>query len=68
VGYRQVWEYLSGQTNKETMEERAIAATRQFAKRQYTWLRSECPEIWFDAVSPNIYNEVLKKLAMSTIL
>ena len=40
VGYRQVWEYLEGKTDKETMRERAVAATRQLAKRQMTWLRS----------------------------
>jgi tRNA dimethylallyltransferase len=40
VGYRQVWEYLEGRTDKATMRERAIVATRQLAKRQLTWLRS----------------------------
>jgi tRNA dimethylallyltransferase len=40
VGYRQVWQYLNGKINKEEMEEKAIAATRQLAKRQLTWLRS----------------------------
>ena len=39
VGYRQVWAYLSGEINHDTMVERAVAATRQLAKRQYTWLR-----------------------------
>ena len=40
VGYRQVWEYLDGQSTKEEMLEKGIAATRQLAKRQMTWLRS----------------------------
>jgi tRNA dimethylallyltransferase len=40
VGYRQVWEYLSGEYSYEAMVQRAIAATRQLAKRQLTWLRS----------------------------
>jgi tRNA dimethylallyltransferase len=40
VGYRQVWEHLSGSVDHATMVTRAIAATRQLAKRQYTWLRS----------------------------
>jgi tRNA dimethylallyltransferase len=40
VGYRQVWEMLEGETNEKTMRERAIAATRQLAKRQLTWLRA----------------------------
>lgn len=40
VGYRQVWEYLEGQTDHATMVSKALAATRQLAKRQLTWLRS----------------------------
>ena len=40
VGYRQAWEYLEGKTDQATMRERAVAATRQLAKRQMTWLRS----------------------------
>ena len=39
VGYRQIWEYLEQECDKNTMEEKAIAATRQLAKRQMTWLR-----------------------------
>ncbi|MEK5768695.1 tRNA dimethylallyltransferase, partial [Acinetobacter schindleri] len=39
VGYRQAWEYLDGQGDADTFRERAIAATRQLAKRQTTWLR-----------------------------
>jgi tRNA dimethylallyltransferase len=40
VGYRQVWEYLEGRFDEETLKEKAVAATRQLAKRQLTWLRS----------------------------
>ncbi|HEY6820387.1 MAG TPA: tRNA (adenosine(37)-N6)-dimethylallyltransferase MiaA [Burkholderiales bacterium] len=40
VGYRQVWDYLEGRSAEPAMRERAIAATRQLAKRQLTWLRS----------------------------
>jgi tRNA dimethylallyltransferase len=40
VGYRQVWEYLAGRYDKETLTEKAVTATRQLAKRQLTWLRS----------------------------
>ncbi len=39
VGYRQGWEWLSGQVTREQFRERAITATRQLAKRQITWLR-----------------------------
>ncbi len=40
VGYRQVWEYLEGRTDYSTMVEKGIVATRQLAKRQFTWLRN----------------------------
>jgi tRNA dimethylallyltransferase len=40
VGYRQVQEYLAGEYDRKTMIEKAVAATRQLAKRQLTWLRS----------------------------
>jgi tRNA dimethylallyltransferase len=40
VGYRQVWAFLDGQTGRDEMRSAAIAATRQLAKRQMTWLRS----------------------------
>ena len=39
VGYRQAWSYLAGDLSYDEMIERAIIATRQLAKRQYTWLR-----------------------------
>lgn len=39
VGYRQVWQYLDGTVNASQMREQGVAATRQLAKRQLTWLR-----------------------------
>ena len=40
VGYRQAWQHLEGECTLTEMRSRAIAATRQLAKRQTTWLRS----------------------------
>lgn len=40
VGYRQAWSHLDGETTQEAFREQGIAATRQLAKRQLTWLRS----------------------------
>jgi tRNA dimethylallyltransferase len=40
VGYRQVWNYLEGEYDRDALREMGIAATRQLAKRQLTWLRS----------------------------
>jgi len=48
VGYRQAWRHLAGDTDARLFREQAIAATRQLAKRQLTWLRGR-PELrWLD--------------------
>jgi tRNA dimethylallyltransferase len=44
VGYRQAWGHLDGTYDRATLREKGIAATRQLAKRQLTWLRS-LPEV-----------------------
>ncbi|MGB4860474.1 MAG: tRNA (adenosine(37)-N6)-dimethylallyltransferase MiaA, partial [Dokdonella sp.] len=49
VGYRQAWEFLDGAVDADTFRYRAIAATRQLAKRQITWIRSELDARCFDA-------------------
>lgn len=48
VGYRQAWEHLDGHATVEAFGDRAIAATRQLAKRQLTWLRGQLDARWFD--------------------
>jgi tRNA dimethylallyltransferase len=40
VGYRQAWSFLAGEITREELREKGIAATRQLAKRQLTWLRA----------------------------
>lgn len=40
VGYRQIWEYLEGRLPKSELRDRIVFATRQYAKRQLTWLKS----------------------------
>lgn len=49
VGYRQLWQHLEGVCDLSTARELAVIATRQLAKRQYTWLRAEPGAVW---VSP----------------
>jgi tRNA dimethylallyltransferase len=48
VGYRQAWRHLDGATDATEFRAEAIAATRQLAKRQLTWLRGEIDARWFD--------------------
>ena len=63
VGYRQVWQYLDGQLGYEQMVDKAIAATRQLAKRQLTWLRSMPNVRKFDCLNKDLADEVLKALS-----
>jgi len=46
VGYRQMLKYLSGEYSYAEMVHSGIVATRQLAKRQYTWLRAESDGQW----------------------
>ena len=68
VGYRQVWHYLDGGMDYREMTQRGIVATRQFAKRQLTWLRSEADAIRFDALNPFLLDLVIERLRGSEIL
>ncbi|GAL38149.1 tRNA dimethylallyltransferase [Vibrio maritimus] len=49
VGYRQMWEFLDGESTLDDAIFRGICATRQLAKRQITWLRSWDDLVWLDS-------------------
>jgi tRNA dimethylallyltransferase len=58
VGYRQVWETLGGEASAATLEARGIAATRQLAKRQLTWLRAMPQVERFDCLRADLAQAV----------
>ncbi|GFO74558.1 tRNA dimethylallyltransferase [Bathymodiolus platifrons methanotrophic gill symbiont] len=60
VGYRQVWSYLDGEINVEEMQELGIIATRQLAKRQFTWLRRETDAFTFYTEEGHVFERVLE--------
>ncbi len=62
VGYRQMWQYLSGELNLQEMRAKAVAATRQLAKRQLTWLRGWQNVTWLDTFNTENTNIVLKAI------
>ena len=62
VGYRQVWEFLDGDIDYTEMIERGIIATRQLAKRQFTWLRSEPALALLDSLDGRLRDKALKYL------
>lgn len=62
VGYRQIWSYLHGECDVATMTEKGIAATRQLAKRQFTWLRRETDALHLDSNSPDLVDFALTEI------
>lgn len=62
VGYRQVLEYLQGDYDVQTLREKGIAATRQLAKRQLTWLRHWNDVLYYDSQKSTFTNEIMAKI------
>jgi tRNA dimethylallyltransferase len=65
VGYRQVWAYLHGEYDKATMIDKGIAATRQLAKRQFTWLRREIDAITLETGQADLLESALAHIKIS---
>ena len=62
VGYRQIWRYLDKEYAWPEARSRALAATRQLAKRQLTWLRGEAGVERLDAFSKNLAGDVARRI------
>jgi tRNA dimethylallyltransferase len=62
VGYRQAWTFLAGRCGLDEAKEKAVAATRQLAKRQLTWLRRRQSAIWLDSVDPRVASMAIDAL------
>jgi tRNA dimethylallyltransferase len=65
VGYRQLWKFLSGQSGLEDSKKQALAATRQLAKRQLTWLRRRERARWVDSAQTDPTLAVVHALSAS---
>lgn len=65
VGYRQFWHYLSGDCSLDEAGDRALFATRQLAKRQITWLRSETDVFLVDPLERGAIDAISGYLAQS---
>lgn len=59
VGYRQTWQYLDGDYDRKTLRDKGIAATRQLAKRQLTWLRAMPERIVIDCLTPDAPAQIM---------
>ncbi len=62
VGYRQAWAYLDGEIDLTTLREQGLAATRQLAKRQHTWLRSWPGVVELDCLSADLEAQALAQV------
>jgi tRNA dimethylallyltransferase len=59
VGYRQAWRHLEGACDHDEMVRTAVVATRQLAKRQFTWLRRETGAEWLESTRPDLVDAAL---------
>lgn len=66
VGYRQVWAWLDQPGPMEALANAGIAATRQLAKRQLTWLRSDPGRVVIDCLAPDCADQVARHLISSS--
>ncbi|PTY35920.1 tRNA (adenosine(37)-N6)-dimethylallyltransferase MiaA [Saccharospirillum sp. MSK14-1] len=62
VGYRQMWQYLSGELEYRQMTAAGIAATRQLAKRQLTWMRGWEGLNWLDSQADDLFDQARQRL------
>jgi len=67
VGYRQAWEYLDGEYDFATLRDKGIAATRQLAKRQLTWLRAMPERIVVDCLDQNAAAQVVQQVQQALV-
>ena len=68
VGYRQLWSYLDGHCTWEEARMKAIVATRQYAKRQLTWLRGDARIESWPAFSPDLVDRCLARLSKENLI
>lgn len=63
VGYRQLWRHLEGEFSLQEATGKGVIATRQLAKRQWTWLRRRPLAQWLDPAHPNVAQTVIIALS-----
>jgi len=68
VGYRQAWSFLEGEYDEAVFREKAIIATRQLAKRQFTWLRQQTETTWLEMGDTSALGQVLASFNKKLII
>jgi tRNA dimethylallyltransferase len=68
VGYRQIWAYLDGRCTFEAARAKAIVATRQYAKRQLTWLRGDSRIEAWPALAADLVDRCAERLSKENLI
>jgi tRNA dimethylallyltransferase len=68
VGYRQLWAHLDGRYTWEEARARAIVATRQYAKRQLTWLRGDARIETWPALGDGLVSRCVERLSKENLI
>ncbi|WP_407896250.1 tRNA (adenosine(37)-N6)-dimethylallyltransferase MiaA [Ferrigenium sp. UT5] len=65
VGYRQAWEFMEGEISETELLEKGIAATRQLAKRQLTWLRGMADLVELDCLADDLHEQAIRLIGLA---
>ena len=68
VGYRQIWAHLDGRFTWDEARAKAIVATRQYAKRQLTWLRGDTRIETWPALAADLVNRCVERLSKESLI
>ena len=68
VGYRQLWAHLDGRCSWDEARAKAIVATRQYAKRQLTWLRGDPTIEAWPALTPGLVGRFVERLSKENLI
>jgi tRNA dimethylallyltransferase len=68
VGYRQLWAHLDGRYTFDEARGKAIVATRQYAKRQLTWLRGDPRIEAWPALAPDLVRRCIERLSKESLI
>ena len=68
VGYRQLWAHLDGRCTWQEARAKAIVATRQYAKRQLTWLRGDTRIETWPALAADLANRCMERLSKESLI
>ena len=64
IGYQEWREYFEGNLTKEEVEQEIAKHSRNYAKRQYTWLKHQMPVKWFEVLDQDVRNKMIEEILL----